>query len=118
MNILLIGSGGREHSIAKKLAESPLLTKLYTAPGNPGTAEYGKNVAIKETDIQALIIFAKENHIDLAFVGPEAPLAIGIVDAFEDAGIKMVGPRKKVAQLEGSKAWAKAFLACVVLITC
>lgn len=109
-NILLIGSGGREHAIAKKLAESPLLGKLFIAPGNPGTAEIGQNVDLKDTQITELVDFAKSNQIDLTIIGPETPLVLGIVDEFENAGLKIVGPSKKAAQLEGSKKWTKALM--------
>lgn len=107
MKVLLIGSGGREHSIALKLSQSPLLTELFIAPGNAGTASCGTNVPIKDSDVSELLSFAKENNIDLAFVGPEAPLVLGITDEFEAAGLSIVGPNKIGAQLEGSKEWAK-----------
>ncbi len=85
MNVLLIGSGGREHAIAWKLAQSKNLSKLYTAPGNPGTAKCGKNVPIGVNDTDKLVDFARENDIGLVVVGPEDPLAAGVVDAFEAA---------------------------------
>lgn len=107
MKVLLIGSGGREHSIALKLSQSPLLTELFIAPGNAGTAQCGTNVPIKDSDVSELLRFAKENTIDLTFVGPEAPLVLGIVDEFESNGLYIVGPNKIGAQLEGSKEWAK-----------
>lgn len=107
MKVLLIGSGGREHSIALKLSQSPLLTELFIAPGNAGTASCGTNVPIKDTDTPELLKFAKKNNIDLTFVGPEAPLVLGIVDDFEAEGLAIVGPNKIGAQLEGSKQWAK-----------
>jgi phosphoribosylamine--glycine ligase len=107
MKVLLIGSGGREHSIALKLSQSPLLTELFIAPGNAGTAKLGTNLDIKDSDIDGLLNFAKENAIDLTFVGPEAPLVLGIVDDFEAEGLSIVGPNKIGAQLEGSKQWAK-----------
>ncbi len=87
MKVLLIGSGGREHAIAWKLAQSKNLDKLYIAPGNPGTAQCGKNIPISPTDTAGLIDFAKQNDIGLVVVGPEDPLAAGAVDAFEAAGI-------------------------------
>lgn len=108
MNILLIGSGGREHVIAHRLAQSRRCTKLFIAPGNPGTFQCGENIPISSENIMALIKFAKENDVALTFVGPEIPLALGIVDAFNDAGLTIVGPNKNAAQLESSKAWAKA----------
>jgi len=113
MNILVIGSGGREHALAWKAAQSPLADKVYVAPGNAGTArEPGlENVAIGVTDIDALIAFAKANAIGLTIVGPEAPLVIGVVDAFTKAGLKCFGPTAGAAQLEGSKAFTKDFLA-------
>ncbi|NDC82721.1 phosphoribosylamine--glycine ligase [bacterium] len=107
MNILLIGSGGREHAIARELVKSALLTTLFIAPGNPGTAELGINVPISETSIGELVEFSKRNQIDLTIVGPEAPLVLGIVDEFETNGLKIIGPNKLAAQLEGSKKWAK-----------
>ncbi len=107
MKILLIGSGGREHAIARQLRRSPLLSQLFIAPGNPGTATLGQNVPIKETDIDDLLKFAKTNAIDLTVVGPEGPLVLGITDRFEAEGLKIVGPNKDAAQLEGSKKWAK-----------
>ncbi len=108
--LLLIGSGGREHALARKLASSPKLTQLFIAPGNPGTAQYGKNVPISESDIPALLAFAKSESIDITLVGPEGPLVAGIVDRFESQGLKIVGPSQAGAQLEGSKNWSKAFM--------
>jgi len=110
MNVLLVGSGGREHAIAWKLAQSSKLDKLYTAPGNPGTAEYGKNVDIDVNDIEALVKFAQSKDVGLAVIGPEDPLAAGIVDAFEAAGIKAFGPSGAAAQLEADKAFAKEIM--------
>jgi phosphoribosylamine--glycine ligase len=113
MNILVIGSGGREHALAWKAAQSPLADKVYVAPGNAGTARESKleNVAIGVEDIDALVDFAKANDIGLTIVGPEAPLVIGVVDAFTEAGLKCFGPSAGAAQLEGSKAFTKDFLA-------
>lgn len=113
MNILIIGNGGREHALAWKAAQSPLADIVYVAPGNTGTARETKvqNVAISATDIPALVAFAKEKNIGLTIVGPEAPLVIGVVDAFEQAGLTIFGPRRAAAQLEGSKAFTKDFLA-------
>ena len=110
MKVLLIGSGGREHVIAWKLAQSKKLSKLYIAPGNPGTALCGENVDISATDIPALIDFSKQNKIELAVVGPEDPLAAGAVDKFEEAGIKAFGPNRAAAQLEADKAFAKQLM--------
>ena len=103
MKILLIGSGGREHAIAIFLNKSPLLSKLYIAPGNPGMKKLGTCIDIKATDISALKDFAIQEQIDLTFVGPEDPLAAGIVDAFDSAGLNIIGPNQYLAQLESSK---------------
>ncbi|WP_032092168.1 phosphoribosylamine--glycine ligase [Necropsobacter rosorum] len=113
MNILIIGNGGREHALAWKAAQSPLADKVFVAPGNPGSARESavQNVAISATDVPALVKFAQDNAIGLTIVGPEAPLVIGIVDAFENAGLTIFGPRQAAAQLEGSKAFTKDFLA-------
>jgi phosphoribosylamine--glycine ligase len=113
MNILVIGSGGREHALAWKAAQSPLADKVFVAPGNAGTAREPKleNVAIGVEDIAALVAFAQTNAIGLTIVGPEAPLVIGVVDAFTAAGLKCFGPSQGAAQLEGSKAFTKDFLA-------
>ena len=107
MNVLLVGSGGREHAIAWKLAQSKSLKKLFIAPGNPGTATIGTNVPISVNDIAELVDFGKQNDIGLAIIGPEDPLADGAVDAFEAAGIKAFGPCKAAAKLEADKAFAK-----------
>jgi phosphoribosylamine--glycine ligase len=113
MNVLIIGSGGREHALAWKAAQSALADTVYVAPGNAGTArEAGvENVNIDAGDIPALIEFAKTKTIGLSIVGPEAPLVAGIVDEFSAAGLKIFGPSKGAAQLEGSKAFTKDFLA-------
>ncbi len=113
MNILIIGGGGREHALAWKAAQSPLADKVYVAPGNAGTALEPslENVNISATDIDGLLQFAKEKQIGLTIVGPEAPLVIGVVDAFKAAGLTIFGPTKGAAQLEGSKAFTKDFLA-------
>ncbi len=110
MNVLLIGSGGREHALAWKLAQSKNLDKLYIAPGNPGTAQCGENVPIDGGDTEKLLEFAKENKVGLAIVGPEDPLASGAVDAFEAAGIKAFGPSAEAAKLEADKAFAKQLM--------
>ena len=107
MNILLLGSGGREHALAWKMAASPLLTKLYCAPGNAGIAQEAECVALDPGDHAAVIAFGKDKGIDLVVVGPEAPLCAGIVDALEAVGIKAFGPSKMAAQLEGSKGFTK-----------
>ena len=113
MKVLIIGSGGREHALAWKAAQSPLVEKIYVAPGNPGTAREAKveNVAISATDVPALVAFAQQEQIGLTIVGPEAPLVIGVVDAFRAAGLTIFGPTQAAAQLEGSKAFTKDFLA-------
>lgn len=107
MKVLLIGSGGREHALAWKMAQSPLLTKLYVAPGNGGTELVAENVALDVSDHEAVIAFAKDKAIDLVIVGPEAPLVAGIADDLVAAGILTFGPSKAAAQLEGSKAFTK-----------
>jgi len=109
MNVLLVGSGGREHAIAWKLAQS-MPGRLYIAPGNPGTAMCGKNVDIGPNDIAALVDFAETENIGLAVIGPEDPLAAGVVDAFTAAGIKAFGPDKGAARLEADKAFAKQIM--------
>ena len=113
MKVLVIGNGGREHALAWKAAQSPLVEKIYVAPGNPGTAREAKveNVAISATDVPALVAFAQKEQIGLTIVGPEAPLVIGVVDAFRAAGLTIFGPTQAAAQLEGSKAFTKDFLA-------
>ncbi|WP_456406141.1 phosphoribosylamine--glycine ligase [Thiolapillus sp.] len=113
MNILVIGGGGREHALAWKAAQSPLADKIYVAPGNAGTAleEKMENVDIAADDVKALRDFALQNDIGLTIVGPEQPLVAGVVDIFTAAGLKCFGPTKRVARLEGSKAFAKDFLA-------
>ncbi|KHN52746.1 phosphoribosylamine--glycine ligase [Pectobacterium fontis] len=113
MNILIIGNGGREHALAWKASQSPLAKRVYVAPGNAGTALEPAltNVDISATDIPALVAFAQESHIDLTIVGPETPLVLGVVDAFQHAGLKIFGPTQGAAQLEGSKAFTKDFLA-------
>ncbi|MCW8829608.1 MAG: phosphoribosylamine--glycine ligase [Gammaproteobacteria bacterium] len=113
MKVLVIGGGGREHALAWKAAQSSEVKKVFVAPGNAGTAREAKleNVAIGVEDIEALVSFARDNAIDLAIVGPEAPLVIGVVDAFEAAGLRCFGPSRAAAQLEGSKVFTKDFLA-------
>lgn len=107
MKVLVVGSGGREHTLVWKLAQSKRVDEIFVAPGNAGTSKLAKNVEIESTDITSLVNFAKEEAIDLTFVGPEAPLVAGIVDVFEEAGLKIFGPVQKAAQLEGSKVFAK-----------
>ena len=110
MNVLLVGSGGREHAIAWKLSQSKKMDKLYIAPGNPGTSEHGENVDIGVNEIDKLVAFAKEKDIALAIIGPEDPLAAGAVDKFEAAGIKAFGPAAAAAKLEADKAFAKQIM--------
>ena len=107
MKVLVIGSGGREHCLAWKIKESSLVDKVYIAPGNGGTSLIGDNLDIKPEDIESLVDFAKKERIDLTVVGPEVPLVAGIVDKFEEEGLKIFGPKKELALLEGSKVYAK-----------
>jgi phosphoribosylamine--glycine ligase len=110
MNVLVIGNGGREHALAWKLAQSPRVSKVFVAPGNAGTARDPALVNVPATAIADLVAFARERDIRLAVVGPEAPLAAGVVDAFRAAGLPIFGPTKAAAQLESSKDYAKAFM--------
>lgn len=107
MRVLVIGSGGREHALAWALSASPLLTKLWVAPGNPGTALIAENVGIAALHTERLVQFARDNGIDLVVPGPEGPLVAGLADAMAEAGIRCVGPTAAAARLEGSKAFAK-----------
>ncbi|WP_394690321.1 phosphoribosylamine--glycine ligase [Hoeflea sp.] len=107
MNVLLIGSGGREHALAWKIAQSPLLGTFFAAPGNPGIADHAELTGLDVTDNQAVIAFCKDKAIGLVVVGPEAPLVAGLADALNDAGIKVFGPPAAAAQLEGSKGFTK-----------
>ncbi len=113
MKILIVGSGGREHALAWKASQSPKVQAVYVAPGNAGTAleERLTNVALAVTDIPGLVDFAQQENIGLTIIGPEVPLVAGIVDAFQDAGLKCFGPSAKAAQLEGSKKFCKDFMA-------
>lgn len=113
MKVLLVGSGGREHALAWKMAKSPKVTGVFVAPGNAGTALEPniENVAIASDDIDALLSFALSNNVQLTVIGPEAPLVAGVVDRFTNAGLRCFGPSQLAAQLEGSKAFAKDFLA-------
>ena len=110
MKVLVVGNGGREHAIAWKLSQSPLVSELYVARGNAGIWEIARKVDISPTDVEALADFALRESIDFTVVGPEAPLVEGIVDAFERKGLKIFGPSSKASQLEGSKAFAKRFM--------
>ena len=113
MNILIIGNGGREHALAWKVAQSARVKKIFVAPGNAGTAREPKveNIAIAVDDIAGLALFARNNGVGLTIVGPEVPLVLGVVDAFQAIGLRCFGPVRKAAQLEGSKAFAKDFMA-------
>jgi phosphoribosylamine--glycine ligase len=110
MKVLVIGKGGREHALVWKLAQSPRVACVYCAPGNAGTAVEGVNVAIESTDLDHLLRFARKEAIGLTVVGPEDPLALGIVDAFHKAGLRIFGPSREAAQLEASKAFAKQLM--------
>lgn len=110
MKVLVVGQGGREHVLAWKLANAASVSEVYCAPGNAGTAADAVNVPIAANDIDALTDFARDKHIDLTVVGPEAPLVAGIVDRFQDAGLTVFGPNQKAAQLEGSKVFCKKLL--------
>jgi phosphoribosylamine--glycine ligase len=110
MKILVVGKGGREHALVWKLARSPRATRVYCAPGNAGTARDVVNVPIEQNDVDKLLRFAKKEQIDLTVVGPEEPLALGIVNAFQQAGLRIFGPSKEAARLESSKAFAKGIM--------
>ena len=110
MNVLIIGNGGREHALAWKIGQSPRVDRVFVAPGNAGTATDAENVPIAADDFPALIKFAKENQVSLSVVGPEAPLAAGIVDAFEAERLRVFGPSKAAAELEASKVFCKDLL--------
>ncbi|EGT3686600.1 phosphoribosylamine--glycine ligase [Clostridioides difficile] len=110
MKILVVGGGGREHAICWKLSKEKNVEKIYCAPGNAGIANIAECVNIGDTNIEELLKFAKENEIGLTIVGPEVPLVMGIVDEFEKEGLRVFGPNKKCAQLEGSKAFSKEFM--------
>ena len=112
MKVLIVGSGGREHALAWKCAQSPRVKEVLVAPGNAGTATEARcrTVAVAVDDVAGLVALAQREHVDLTIIGPEAPLVIGVVDAFEAAGLRCFGPHKAPAQLEGSKAFTKEFL--------
>lgn len=107
MKVLVVGSGGREHAICWKLSKSPKVDKIYCAPGNAGIAELAECVDIKAMEFDKLVAFAKENSIDLTVIGMDDPLVGGVVDVFEAEGLRVFGPRKNAAILEGSKAFSK-----------
>ncbi|PYK64151.1 MAG: phosphoribosylamine--glycine ligase [Verrucomicrobia bacterium] len=110
MKILIVGSGGREHALVWKLKQSPRGPRIFCAPGNAGTAEVGENIAIATSDFGALVRFAKQNRVDLTVVGPDDPLAAGVVDLFTTEGLRIFGPTKVAAQLESSKIFAKELM--------
>ncbi|MBN4067882.1 phosphoribosylamine--glycine ligase, partial [Alkaliphilus transvaalensis] len=110
MKILVVGSGGREHTLVWKLAQSSHVDEIYCAPGNPGIAEIATCVDINAENVAELVEFSREMKIDLTIVGPEVPLVLGIVDAFRDAKLRIIGPTKQAAELEGSKSYSKHFM--------
>jgi phosphoribosylamine--glycine ligase len=117
MKVLVVGGGGREHALVWKIAQSPMVDKIYCAPGNPGTAAAAENVALAVDDIDGLCDFAKKNQIDLTVVGPELPLTLGMVDRFKAEGLAVFGPSKAAAQLEGSKGFSKDLMAKYNIVT-
>jgi phosphoribosylamine---glycine ligase len=110
MRILVIGGGGREHALAWKLRQSPQVDRIFCAPGNGGTSEIAENIPIPASDLQALVVFAKENHVDLTVVGPDDPLAAGIIDLFAAEKLRAFGPNKSAARIESSKIFAKELM--------
>jgi phosphoribosylamine--glycine ligase len=110
MDVLVVGSGGREHAMCFQFSKSSRVKKIYCAPGNAGTSQVAKNVNILENDFDKLAAFAKANSVDFTFVGPEIPLSLGIVDYFQSEGLKVIGPSKTVARLESSKIYSKEFM--------
>lgn len=110
MKVLVVGGGGREHAICWKLAQSPKVTALYCAPGNGGIAQVATRVPIKATDVDGMVKWAKENAMDFVMVAPDDPLALGMVDALEAAGIPAFGPRANAAIIEASKAFSKELM--------
>ena len=110
MKILVVGSGGREHALVWKIKQSKKVEKIYCAPGNAGISRLADCVDISVTDVKKLLKFAQKEHIDLTVVGPESSLVAGIVDIFEENGLRIFGPSKKAAELEGSKVFSKEFL--------
>jgi phosphoribosylamine--glycine ligase len=112
MKVLIVGSGGREHALAWKCAQSPKVSEVLVAPGNGGTATEPRvrNVEVAAEDVAGLLALAKQEHVGLTLIGPEAPLVMGVVDSFQAAGLRCFGPRQAAAQLEGSKAFTKEFL--------
>ena len=114
MKVMIVGSGGREHALTWKIAQSPKVDKIYCVPGNGGMAQLAECVPMEVTDIAGIVAFAQENGIDLAVVGPEVPLVAGMADALTAAGIRTFGPNQKCAQFEGSKAFTKDFLMRII----
>ncbi|MBR4009773.1 MAG: phosphoribosylamine--glycine ligase, partial [Clostridiales bacterium] len=110
MKVLVVGGGGREHAICWKLKQSPRVTELYCAPGNGGIAEIAHCEPIKATDVDAMVEYAKKEQFDLVFVAPDDPLALGMVDAMEAAGLRAFGPYKNAAIIEASKAFSKELM--------
>ena len=110
MKVLVVGGGGREHAICWKLAQSPKITELYCAPGNAGIADVATCVNVKATDVEGMVKWAKENAMDFVMVAPDDPLALGMVDAMDEAGIPAFGPRANAAIIEASKAFSKALM--------
>ncbi|MCI0529093.1 MAG: phosphoribosylamine--glycine ligase, partial [Nitrospira sp.] len=110
MKVLVVGGGGREHALVWKLLQSPKVKQLYCAPGNPGIAKIAQCVEIRLDDLAALLTFAQSQKIDLTVVGPELPLTLGVVDQFQQAGLRIFGPTKTAAMVEASKVYAKQFM--------
>ena len=112
MKVLIVGGGGREHALAWKLQQSPQVDAIFCAPGNAGTEELGENVPLAPNDSRGLRKFARENQIDLTVVGPDDPLAAGLVDEFQEDKLRIFGPGKAAARLESSKVFAKQLMRC------
>ena len=111
LSVLVVGNGGREHALAIALADDPAVTRLYCAPGNPGTAAIATNQPVRMDDPQAVVALARRLRVDLVVIGPEAPLVAGVADPLRKAGVAVFGPDAAAAQLEGSKAFAKRVMA-------
>jgi len=110
MKVLVVGGGGREHCLAWKIKQSLKVKKIYCAPGNGGTSSFAQNIDVPASDLESLLNFALKEKIDLTVIGPEAPLVEGIVDLFEEKGLKIFGPKKEAARLEASKVFAKRIM--------
>src|SRR5688572_29646308 len=117
MKVLVIGNGGREHAPAWKIAQSPRADRVFVAPGNAGTAVDAENVDIPAEDVKRLLDFARQNHIDLTVVGPEAGLALGLVAQFQQRGLRVFGPTRAAAELESSKVFCKSLLRHALVAT-